>query len=76
MRFGRDKPGYSFLIMDEIFGSQDLEHREKMIGMLRKLDDRFPQIFAISHISDVQGQFDNTINVIEDESGCSRIEVS
>ncbi|HWQ18270.1 MAG TPA: SMC family ATPase, partial [Methanotrichaceae archaeon] len=76
MRFGRDKPGYSFLIMDEIFGSQDLEHREKMIGMLRKLDDRFPQIFAISHISDVQGQFDNTINVIEDENGCSRIEVS
>lgn len=76
MRFGRDKPGYSFLIMDEIFGSQDLEHREKMIGMLRKLDDRFPQIFAISHISDVQGQFDNTITVIEDENGCSRVEVS
>ena len=75
MRFGPDGESYSFLILDEVFGSQDLEHREKMINMLRSLEERFPQIIAISHFSDVQGQFDNTINVIEDEMGNSRVEV-
>ena len=76
MRFSPDGESYSFLILDEIFGSQDMEHREKMINMLRSLQERFPQIIAISHISDVQGQFDNTINVIEDELGNSRVEVN
>jgi len=74
MRFGPDGESYSFLILDEVFGSQDLEHREKMIQMLRSLEQRFPQIIAISHISDVQGQFDNTLQVVEDELGNSRVE--
>ena len=74
MRFGPDGESYSFLILDEVFGSQDLEHREKMIQMLRSLEERFPQIIAISHISDVQGQFDNTLQVVEDEMGNSRVE--
>jgi len=75
MRFSKDGPGYSFLILDEVFGSQDVEHRESMINMLRSLDDRFPQIFAISHIGEVQGQFENSILVVEDEDGSSRIDV-
>jgi len=75
MRFSESGPGCSFLILDEIFGSQDVEHRESMINMLRSLDDRFPQIFAISHIGEVQGQFDNSILVVEGEDGSSRIEV-
>jgi exonuclease SbcC len=74
MRFGPDGESYSFLILDEVFGSQDQEHREKMIQMLRSLEERFPQIIAISHISDVQGQFDNTLQVMEDELGNSRVE--
>ncbi|MGA9099742.1 MAG: SMC family ATPase [Methanotrichaceae archaeon] len=76
MRFSPNGESYSFLILDEIFGSQDIEHREKMINMLRSLQERFPQIIAISHISDVQGQFDNTINVVEDDLGNSRVEVN
>ncbi|MDD1753106.1 MAG: hypothetical protein LUQ38_08470, partial [Methanotrichaceae archaeon] len=75
MRFGNQGQSYSFLILDEIFGSQDIEHRENLINMLRKLEDRFPQILAISHISDVQGQFDNTLQITEDDLGNSRIEV-
>jgi len=74
MRFGPDSESYSFLILDEVFGSQDIEHREKMIQMLRSLEERFPQIIAISLISDVQGQFDNTLLVVEDELGNSRVE--
>jgi exonuclease SbcC len=75
MRFSQQEASYSFLILDEIFGSQDLEHREKMIGMLRSLEGRFPQIIAISHISDVQGQFDTSLYVSEDGMGNSRIEI-
>lgn len=66
--------GYSFLILDEIFGSQDLMHRDNMIDTLRRLDTRFPQVIVISHIGDVQGQFDNIINVIENEFGDSMVE--
>lgn len=76
MRFGPDGESYSFLILDEVFGSQDIEHREKMIQMLRSLEERFPQVIAISHISDVQGQFDNTMLVVEDEMGNSRVEMA
>jgi len=68
--------GYSFLIMDEVFGSQDIIHRENMINMLRRLDMRFKQIIVISHISDVQGQFDNIISVTENDSGYSTVESS
>jgi exonuclease SbcC len=75
MSFSKNSPSYSFLILDEVFGSQDLEHREKMINMLRSLQERFPQIIAISHFSDVQGQFDNTIQVVEDDMGNSKVEV-
>ncbi|MCJ7443564.1 MAG: SMC family ATPase [Methanotrichaceae archaeon] len=75
MRFAHENKSYSFLILDEIFGSQDQNHRENMINMLRKLEERFPQILAISHISDVQGQFDTTLQVIEDSMGNSRIDV-
>jgi exonuclease SbcC len=74
MRFSQQETSYSFLILDEIFGSQDLEHREKMIGMLRSLEERFPQIITISHITDVQGQFDTSLYVSEDAMKNSRIE--
>lgn len=74
MRQERGGGGYSFLILDEIFGSQDLMHRDNMINMLRGLYERFPQVIVISHIGDVQGQFDNIINVTENESGDSIIE--
>lgn len=70
-RSRREDPGYSFLILDEIFGSQDQEHRDNMIATLRGLEERFPQIIVISHISDINGQFDNTINVIQNEAGNS-----
>ena len=45
MRFGPDGASYSFLILDEVFGSQDIEHREKMIQMLRS----FRRAFSPDH---------------------------
>jgi exonuclease SbcC len=53
----------TFLIFDEIFGSQDEERRTNLIKALRTQEVHFPQIFLISHITDIQGEFSNTLQV-------------
>jgi exonuclease SbcC len=53
----------TFLIFDEIFGSQDEERRNYLIQALRTQESHFPQIFLISHISDIQGEFSTTMQV-------------
>ncbi|MDD1654715.1 MAG: SMC family ATPase [Methanomicrobiales archaeon] len=53
----------TFLIFDEIFGSQDEERRGNIFRALRTLESHFPQIFLISHVAEVQGEFGNTLLV-------------
>jgi DNA repair exonuclease SbcCD ATPase subunit len=53
----------TFLIFDEIFGSQDEERRANLLTALRTQESRFPQILLISHIADMQGEFANTLVV-------------
>ena len=53
----------TFLIFDEIFGSQDEERRGTIFRALRTLEPHFPQIFLISHVAEVQGEFGNTLMV-------------
>jgi DNA repair exonuclease SbcCD ATPase subunit len=53
----------TFLIFDEIFGSQDEERRANIFRTLRALEPSFPQIFLISHVTEVQGEFGNTLVV-------------
>jgi exonuclease SbcC len=53
----------TFLIFDEIFGSQDEERRGNIFRALRTLEPHFPQIFLISHVAEVQGEFGNTLLV-------------
>jgi exonuclease SbcC len=58
----------TFLIFDEIFGSQDEERRGNIFRALRAMEPYFPQIFLISHVTDVQMEFGNTL-VVEAVSG-------
>ncbi|MFA5348414.1 MAG: SMC family ATPase [Methanoregula sp.] len=53
----------TLLIFDEIFGSQDEERRNNLLTSLRTQESRFPQIILISHISEMQGEFSNTLVV-------------
>jgi len=53
----------TFLIFDEIFGSQDEERRSNLLTALRTQESRFPQILLISHIAEMQGEFANTLVV-------------
>ncbi|WP_421908509.1 AAA family ATPase [Methanolacinia petrolearia] len=69
--------GGTFMIFDEIFGSQDEERRNNLISALRTQESHFPQIFLISHIGDIQGEFSTSLLVkIKDDWSSEVIEVS
>jgi len=63
----------TFLIFDEIFGSQDEERRNNLLTTLRTQESRFPQILLISHIPEMQGEFANTLVVEMGTDQASRI---
>nr|WP_320160459.1 SMC family ATPase [uncultured Methanoregula sp.] len=63
----------TFLIFDEIFGSQDEERRNNLLVALRTQESRFPQILLISHIAEIQGEFANTLVVEMGTDNASRV---
>jgi exonuclease SbcC len=64
----------SLLVLDEIFGSLDEEHRASVLDLLRSLADRFPQVVLITHIDTVREGFDRVIRVDFDvEKGAARV---
>jgi len=64
------------LIFDEIFGSQDEERRANLIRALRTQEAHFPQIFLISHVGEVQEEFETTLRVEAGPGPESHVEVS
>jgi exonuclease SbcC len=63
--------GFSFIILDEIFGSQDVLRKENILNALARLKNRFGQIFLITHIDDIKDSVENLIYVTENEDGTS-----
>ncbi len=53
----------SLLVLDEIFGSLDDARRLHVVGLLRRLADRFPQVILITHIEQVREGLDRVIRV-------------
>ncbi len=73
-----DRTGASqinFLILDEIFGSQDPNRKRSVIGALTRLSSQFRQIFLITHIEDIKDLMNNVIRVEETEEGTSVAEL-
>ncbi len=66
---------FNFIILDEIFGSQDANRRRNIISALNLLSNRFRQIFIITHIEDVKQFVNNAISVYEIEDGTSKIKI-
>ena len=62
---------FSFIILDEIFGSQDLLRKESILAALARLKNRFRQMFLITHIDDIKDSVENLIYVTENEDGSS-----
>ena len=62
----------SLLILDEVFGSLDVERRDRVVQLLHRLEDRFDQVILITHIETVREGLDRVIRVGFDErSGAS-----
>jgi exonuclease SbcC len=53
-------------VLDEIFGSLDERRREHVVGLLRRLADRFPQVVLITHIESVRDSVDRVLRVSVD----------
>jgi len=66
---------FNLIILDEIFGSQDNIRKQNIIKSLSKFSAKFRQIFLITHVSDIKNFMENTISVIEDENGISKIKI-
>ena len=56
----------SLLVLDEIFGSLDESRRQHVLGLLRRIGDRFPQVILITHIEQVRDGLDRVIRVSYD----------
>jgi len=66
---------FNFIILDEIFGSQDYIRRQNIMKALNLLSSKFRQIFLITHVDDVKNDMENIINVIEKEDNYSMIKI-
>ncbi|MBL7118040.1 MAG: SMC family ATPase [Candidatus Syntrophoarchaeum sp.] len=61
----------NFIILDEIFGSQDALRKRNIITALNELSKKFRQIFLITHIEEVKDYMEYVLRVTEDEEGAS-----
>jgi exonuclease SbcC len=66
---------FSFIILDEIFGSQDTLRKENILTALAKLKNRFRQIFLITHIDDIKDSVENLVYITENNDGTSSLEL-
>jgi exonuclease SbcC len=66
----------NFLILDEIFGSQDPNRKRSVLTALSRLSTQFRQIFLITHIEDIKDALNYVIRVEEQEDGTSKAELA
>ncbi len=64
---------FQFIILDEIFGSQDDIRRQNIIKALSSFSSKFRQIFLITHVDDIKQFTEHTIEVVEDDAGVSTL---
>jgi exonuclease SbcC len=62
-----------FIILDEIFGSQDIHRKALILQALNNLSKKFRQIILITHVEDIKDTVENIIEVAENEEGISYI---
>jgi exonuclease SbcC len=60
-----------FVILDEVFGSQDEERRQRLLSELRALSNRFRQMLVITHLPEIAELCDAQLVVSLPEDGQS-----
>ena len=66
---------FNFIVLDEIFGSQDMYRRQNIMKALKSLSSKFRQIFLITHIDEIKNYMENAITIVEEENGESKIKI-
>lgn len=61
------------LVLDEVFSFLDSSGAEGLMEALREIQQQIPAIFAVSHDPQLQALFPETITVIQDQDGVSRL---
>ncbi|HEC80817.1 MAG TPA: hypothetical protein ENI42_00095 [Thermoplasmatales archaeon] len=64
---------FNLIILDEVFGSQDVNRRRSILSALSLLSNKFHQIFLITHIEEVKQFVTNAISIYEVEDGTSKV---
>ena len=64
---------FNFIVLDEVFGSQDVFRRQNIVDALSSFSGKFRQIFLITHLDEVKNQLENIIEVVESDDGSSRV---
>ena len=60
------------LVLDEVLGALDGEHRDRLLGALTRLGARFRQVLVVTHAADVKEQLPHAIEVEPVGGGRSR----
>lgn len=53
----------SLLVLDEVFASLDGGRRDQVLGLLRRVADRFPQVVLLTHVEESVGGADRVLRV-------------
>ena len=64
------------LFLDEGFGTQDTEGRERLIQSIRSIQDDFDLILVITHIEELKEAFPVRIEVTKTDQGGSRFHLT
>ncbi|UCE07903.1 MAG: SMC family ATPase, partial [bacterium] len=59
----------NFIVLDEIFGSQDEERKELIMNTLQHLSSQFRQIFVITHVEEIKDVLPVVVSVEEKDIG-------
>jgi exonuclease SbcC len=66
----------SFVILDEVFGSQDANRRELIFESLANLKSRFPQMILITHLEELKHKVETLIELAPQPGGWSEVRVN
>ena len=65
--------GINFIVLDEIFGSQDETRKNNILKALNDISSQFKQIIVITHVDNVKDMLPYAFNVIETSDKSSKI---
>jgi exonuclease SbcC len=64
---------FQFIVLDEIFGSQDQIRKQNILKALNSFSTKFRQIFLITHVDEIKHFTEHIIQVVEDENRISTL---